>query len=136
MRIANELGIEYKSLVKPLKPLVYLGCPYSHNDPKIKEWRFNAVNKVTGALSKQGLTVFSPISMSHPIAMDCGLPGDWQFWEKFDTDYLSVCYKMYALMLPGWQDSTGLTAEIKIATKLGLDVVYIDPMEYGICLDP
>jgi len=110
----------------PNKPLVYLACPYSHPDKWVRVARFEAVNKMAGTLLNKGLSVFSPISMSHPIAVQCTIPGDWQFWAKFDTDFISCCNAMYVLMLPGWKESTGVTAEIAIATKFGIPVIYLE----------
>lgn len=110
-----------------LKPLVYLACPYSSPDRDIRVARFEAVNKMTAVLMNKGLSVFSPISMSHPIAEQCSLPGDWQFWAKFDTDFISCCNTLYVLTIPGWKESTGVTAEIGIAEKLGIPVIYLDP---------
>lgn len=112
----------------PAKPLVYLACPYSHPDRNVRNARFMAANAMTAVLANKGLSVFSPISMSHPIAEQCGLPGDWKFWEKFDTDFLSCCTKIFVLMIDGWKESIGVTAEIAIATRLGLEVEYVEPM--------
>lgn len=107
------------------RPLVYLATPYSHKDPAVRTERFNMVNKVAGALMQQGLIIFSPISHTHPVAVKCGLPKDWQYWEKFDRAYLSCSNKLLVLCLDGWLESNGVQAEIKIAREMGIPVEYI-----------
>lgn len=104
------------------KPLTYLASPYTGNE----EPNFQAVAKKAAELMNQGLTIFSPIAMCHPMAMYGKLPGEWEFWEKFDRSYLSVCNKVIVYRLPGWEKSKGVNAEIKIAIELGIPVEYID----------
>ena len=108
------------------KPLVYLAVPYSHPDPKIKEWRFAQVNKMTAKLMKEGITVFSPISHCHSIAKHNALPTDWEFWKKFDIAYLSCSRKLLVYKLDGWETSVGIAGETKIANELGIPIEYIE----------
>lgn len=111
---------------KEYRPLTYLAGPYSHKDPAVREARFNALNRVAKKLTEQGHVVFSPITHSHPLHL-IGLDGNWQFWSRIDTVYLSLCYKVFVCMLPGWEDSVGVTAEIKIAKDMGIEIEYIEP---------
>ena len=113
---------------KSYGPLAYLAVPYSHRDQLMMANRFNQVNVVAASLMKKGITLFSPISQNHPIAMAGCLPIEWEYWEKFDRDFLSCCHTLYVLKLNGWKKSKGVQAEIKIATELGLDIIYLDPL--------
>ena len=114
------------------KPLVYLACPYSSKAPTKEEQlvekttRFELSNEAASELMGQGLSVFAPISMAHPIAIQCGLPGDWKFWEKFDTDFISCCSALYVLCIDGYKESTGVNAEIKIAKDFGIPIIYLE----------
>ena len=108
------------------KKIVYLAAPYSHKDFSVKVDRFERINKVAARLMLAGEVIFSPISQTHPIALAGGLPGDWQFWEKYDRAMLESCKELVVLMLDGWKESTGVTAEIKIAGELGIPVKYIE----------
>lgn len=108
-----------------MKKLTYLACPYSHPDPDVRERRFRAVNKAAGVLMKKGMLVFSPISHTHPIAVDCDLPKGWDFWHQYDRAFIEASERMFVLMLDGWQQSIGVAAEIKIAEELGIPVEYI-----------
>jgi len=109
--------------------LAYLATPYSSDDPTIKEKRFQIVNKIAGTLIKKGEIIFSPISHTHPIALTCDLPGNWEYWDKFDRAYLECCCKLYVLKLDGWEESKGVQAEIKIAEEFSLEIEYIDYKE-------
>lgn len=109
------------------RPFIYLAGPYSHPDPEVRHFRFIELNKAAGQLMSQGLMVLSPISHSHPI-VQCGtLPSDWGYWETFSRSCMSVCHKMVILCMNGWQDSTGVTAEMAIAKEMGMPV---DLMEH------
>lgn len=108
------------------KPLTYLACPYSHDNRLVRVKRFEAVNEFAGRLMKEGKQVFSPISHTHPIAEVSELPLGWDFWQEYDRAFLEHAKEVIVLMLPGWQDSTGVTAEIKIAKELGIPVRYIE----------
>lgn len=112
--------------------LTYLACPYTHEDPVVREMRFTAANHAAGWLMKRGHIVFSPISHTHPIAVQHELPGGWEYWEAFDRAYLEVSQKLVVLCIDGWFDSVGVTAEIKIAEELGIGVFYNDAEYFGI----
>ena len=111
------------------KIFTYLAVPYRHKDPKVVEERFKLVNAVAAQMMEDGDFVFSPISHSHPIALAGNLPGDWAYWEKYDRAMLENCLRLVVLCLPGWRESEGVQAEMKIASELGLPVTYVAPLE-------
>lgn len=99
--------------------LIYLACPYSHKDSKVRNERVHSVNKAAGHLLKNGYLVYSPISMSHNIALDCNLESDYISWEPLDTEMLTRCDSLVILLLEGWTESRGVRAEYDLATSLG-----------------
>ena len=107
--------------------LTYLACPYSHADPATKEARFEAANKASAKLMKDGHLVFSPISHTHPIALAGELSGDWHFWKDYDTAFIEASKELIVLKEDGWQESVGVQAEIKIAEELSIPVTYLEP---------
>jgi len=111
------------------RTLVYLATPYSDPDPAVREWRFEQVNAVAAVLMGAGLHVFSPISHTHPIAKAGALPLGWDFWEGYDRAILQTCAAMVVLKLPGWERSTGITGEVKIAGELGIPVFYVSQQD-------
>jgi len=74
---------------------VYLAVPYTHKNKAVLTRRFNLVNKCAAKLINDGMFVFSPISMNHPIKLQADLPCLWSFWADYDTSYLEVCSKMF-----------------------------------------
>jgi len=106
--------------------IVYLAVPYSHPDPKIREERFKLVNKKAAELINEGYHVFSPISHSHPIALEGDLPKSWDFWSEYDRAFLKCCEKMFVYKLPGWDVSVGVKGEIEIAEELGIEIIYLE----------
>lgn len=108
--------------------IIYLASPYSHPLPEVRDARFRTVCRVAARLMREGAIVFSPIAHSHPIAMAGKLPTDWTYWDRYDRAMLEVSAELVVLRLDGWQHSTGVVAEIDIATHLGLPIRYFDPL--------
>jgi hypothetical protein len=109
------------------RPLTYLACPYTADTAKLRRERFAAAIKAAKYLMEsEGLNVFSPITHSHPLH-EIGMRGDWEFWKRIDTEYLRLSEKVVVLMMPGWVESAGVTAEIKLATSMGIPVEYLSP---------
>jgi hypothetical protein len=112
--------------VAGFRPLTYLACPYSTPNPEEKEWRYQQVTLAAAWLTDHyGLTVFSPITHSHPMHTIGCCKGDWSFWEKVDRDYLAVSNQLIILLLEGWDRSTGLNAELGLARDAGIPVHYL-----------
>lgn len=108
------------------KPLLYLACPYSHDRDLVVERRVAAVNNVSARLMEKKINVFSPITHSHAVQkMSFDVPNTWEFWEKVDKEYLDVSYALLVCCLNGWDESTGVTAEIQYKDP----VYYLDPIE-------
>ena len=114
--------------------MVYLASPYSHADKAVEEARFLAAVKACGWLMNNIPDVqmfYSPIAHTHPIAVNCVMPGDWLFWMNCDKAVLSRCSEIWVFCIPGWTTSTGVTAERKIAEEYGLTTKFVIPMADG-----
>jgi len=105
---------------------IYLATPYSHPDLTIRLARFEAINKVAGELMRKGCLVFSPISHTHPIAVAGNLPLGWEFWAAYDRSFIEWCDEVHVFQQDGWQESTGVVAEIKLAKEMNKPVVFIN----------
>ena len=104
---------------------IYLAVPYTHFDPEIREKRYEAVTRLTGLMSKAGYIVFSPITHSHPVAKMTKLSGGWSFWSKIDYAFIRACKICVVYMLPGWDQSIGVQAEIDYCIKHNIPIVYV-----------
>ena len=104
--------------------MIYLASPYTHNDPKVEEARYQFACLATGRLIKEGQHVYSPIAHSRAIAQQTDLPTDFGFWAAYDTDMISKCDEVVVLTLNGWKESKGVQAEINIARALNKPIRY------------
>jgi hypothetical protein len=113
--------------------VLYLASPYTHRRALIREQRYQIAVLETGRLMRAGHIIYSPIVHSHPIAVTCGLPDDWGYWRRVNSDILRRAAGLLVLGLEGWERSTGIEGEIAIAQHLGLPVAVIavgdDPPE-------
>ena len=102
---------------------IYLAIPYSHSFEYMRELRFEIANQEAARLMAEGYIVFSPISHSHPIAVQCNLPKDYEFWKQFDEAFIDWCDELHIVCAPGWKESRGVAREIKYAKKQGKVIV-------------
>jgi len=105
--------------------IIYLASPYSHPDERIRHARYRMVCEKAAELMRKGFLVFSPIAHSHPL-VEFGVPGDWSYWEYYDSEMIRRCDRLVVLMLDGWDSSTGIAAEIVIARDHGLQIDYLE----------
>ena len=109
----------------PVRPLTYVAGPYTGPTPGIQGERFRLLTVAACMLTHcKRWNVFSPITHSHPMH-ELGLGGDWEFWKKIDTEYLSVSERIVIVTLDGWEKSTGVNAETQIARELGIPIYHM-----------
>ena len=109
----------------------YLGLPYTDDDPVMEDWRADISDRVAADLfTREGRIIFAPISAWHHIARKYKLPGTFEYWAKFDEEFIKISTKLLVIMLPWWKHSTGVNGEIKLANKYSIPVEYIDPEPY------
>lgn len=106
--------------------MIYLASVYSLNaDKALMEERYQFALKHAVSYTMVGVPIFSPIVHSHPMSLAFDMPTTFPFWEKLDYQYLDASDALWVLMMDGWQDSRGVTAEIAYAESKGLPVKYI-----------
>ena len=106
---------------------IYLGSPYTHEDPDVMEERYLAVCIKAAQLAKEGHYVYSPIAHWHPIAKFCNLPRDYNYWKPINRAAIEIHDEVRILKLEGWSVSIGLGNEILIAKELNKPYTLIDP---------
>ena len=116
-----------KELLSNPSGYIYLASPYSSLEPATVEARYKMALKMAAKLTAQGYTVFSPIVHSHPMSEFEKLPATWEFWQEFDRAFIAAASQLWVLCLPGWADSVGVAAELKIAMQYDLPVYYVTP---------
>jgi len=113
-----------------MSEIEYLAIPYTDPDGDIRDFRAELSDIVCAELMNEGRIIFAPISSCHHIAKKYDLPKDWEFWKRIDTEFILNCKKVLVITLEGWENSTGVTAEIEIAKDAGIPVEFIDPFPY------
>ena len=105
--------------------MIYLASPYSHEDPTVRQQRFEAVKHCQGRLLQEGIPCISPIVMFHNIAEDFKLPKDEEYWRSINSRLLKACSAVAVLSIEGWEDSVGLKEELHAARLGGYAVVFV-----------
>lgn len=103
--------------------LIYIGSPYTHEDPGIMELRYQKVLKATADLLKEGYHVVSPVVHCHPLALKFTLPPHFDFWREYNLKILSKCDILLVLNMEGYLYSKGLKGEYDFAQKNGIKVI-------------
>lgn len=124
------------------KLVIYLATPYSlqikskeiglskpsyfEQDIEIRIKRFEAVNDVAGKLIKAGFAVISPISQSHPIAIQGDFEGTFEEWADMDYNLITRCDMVFVFCQDGWERSEGVQKEAAFAVANKIPVFKID----------
>jgi hypothetical protein len=108
--------------------IIYLACPYTHADHRVREQRFKLATVAAAELIRQGYIVYSPITMTHPL--DMVLAGDANtlgsdYWVKFDEAFMAVCAEMVVLQIDGWDQSSGIRREMNYFQSRGKPVRFL-----------
>ena len=101
--------------------MIYLSSPYSHPDPVVRAARFGSTCRLAAMFESAGDTVYSPVIHGDATA-DYDVPGD--HWRPH-REMLEACDDVVVLVIDGWEESTGLQAEIDLAEELGKPVLYM-----------
>lgn len=104
--------------------VVYLACPYTHPDAKVRQDRWLAASDAAAWLMGHKYVVLSPISMGHPICvMDQGNLGhDFAAWERTSLTMLDAAEVLVVLVIDGVSESTGVRAEMEYARQKGIPI--------------
>ena len=105
-----------------MKRKIYLAIAYTGYE----ELSFDLANKVAAELIREGNFVFSPISMSHPIAIYGKMKGSWDVWKRIDMEFIKWCDEVIVINFDNnaVEKSVGVQAEIDFARELGKPVKY------------
>lgn len=107
--------------------LCYLATPYSKYPDGI-ESAFKDAAALAGKLLRCGVKVYSPISHTHPIAVNAHIdPLDHAIWLPFDRAMMDRCEVLLVAKMRGWERSHGIAHEIEVFTEAHKPVLYLDP---------
>ncbi len=110
-------------------PLVYLATPYTKYRPGIEQ-AFIDASALAARLMLAGVKVYSPIAHTHPMAIHGGInPLDHEVWLPFDEAIMNVCSALAVAHMQGWDESYGISYEIKHFERRGVPVFDLCPDE-------
>lgn len=106
----------------------YLAFPYSSNDKELEERRLATSIDASRFLMEKGFIVHNPLCATLPLSTDDN-KYDNGFWVgKVDDSYIRFWAEvLIVLQIPGWDESKGVKAEMRIAMLSGKPILYLDP---------
>lgn len=105
----------------------YLGSPYSKHPAGIDEAHYEVCWEA-GRLILAGVSVYSPIAHTHPIAGHCRIdPHDHCIWLPVDEPMMEAARGLIVLKMAGWAASAGLIYETNFFAERGRPIVYMTP---------
>lgn len=105
--------------------MIYIAAPYDRQDT---EEVMRIVNIAVAVYLKEGVPVYSPLSMGHyagtadPEVYKIRL----KIWRKLERDVIPLCKVLVVLKIPGWEESKGVQHEIFIAKQHNLSIKYVE----------
>lgn len=106
--------------------MIYVAAPYTHTDPTVVRQRILTFAKVMSNLIAAGEHPVSPL-MNHFLVdyVETDFPLTWEYWQEYSYSLLSVSKELHVITMDGWEESTGVAAEIEMANQLNLPIRYI-----------
>ncbi len=111
-----------------MRKKIYLATAYTGHEEK----SFATANRIAAELIKEGNYVFSPISMSHPIAETGLLKGSWDEWKELDMEFIRWCDEIVVINFGDEiidenheiSKSVGVQDELKYGKEIGKSISY------------
>lgn len=106
----------------------YLATPYTKWAGGI-DAAFEMACREAARFIRAGIPVFCPIAHSHPIAKNGGIdPLSHEVWLAADAPLMAAAQGLIVVRAKGWEDSYGVTHEIKAFKAAGKPILYVDPV--------
>ncbi len=109
--------------------LVYVALPYTDKNPDVVNERVLKFCKIDSQLNMNGILTVSPILKHLLFDKNTDLPTDWDFWKNLSYRLLSSCDMLLVLKFKGWENSTGVQAEIEFAKTNNIEIHYLEESE-------
>lgn len=106
--------------------MIFLASPYSHENARVRLFRYQCALEFTTKYIAAGQQMFSPIVYGHTIHMaDPTINFDAKTWENINNTVFQSCRELYVLQLPDWEQSKGVHNEIILAHKYDMKISYM-----------
>lgn len=120
----------------PAVEIWYFASPYSRYADGI--WpAYKEAARIAGRLVDSGVTIYSPIVHTHPLAIYGDLdPLAHAQWMTFDAPFMRVCGGLIVACMDGWRESKGVAEEIIAFRAAGKPILYCDPRTLAVTAEP
>jgi hypothetical protein len=106
--------------------MIYVASPYTHDSLAVREHRYLLAESYVLSALREGFAAFSPIYYCHKLAVKFDLPGNANFWKKFNNNMMRRADYVHVLQLVGWRESRGVQYELMMAQELGIPIIYVE----------
>ena len=107
---------------------IYLAIPYTGTE----EESFKQSSIIGAKLIDEGHIVFSPISMSHPMAIYGDKPSHFEYWKQLDEEFIRWADEVWLIWHENIGTSKGVKSEIEYARKLNKPIYLYYPVYHYI----
>jgi Domain of unknown function (DUF1937) len=108
-------------------PLIFLSTPYSRYNEGLQA-AFEAACRLAGRLVINGLSIYSPIAHSHPIAFYGEInPLDVKLWMRLNEPHIKAASAILVAEMAGWKDSDGVKSEMDAFALAGKPIYFVNP---------
>ena len=104
--------------------MIYIAAPYTDPNPEVKAERMRQFYEYDSIISSNGAYTVSPLYKVE-TAKHGKMPDDWEYWKKYSYALLDTCDSIHVLMMPGWDKSIGVQAEIAYCKLKSIQICYI-----------
>jgi hypothetical protein len=116
--------------------MIYLACPYTHNQQEVRFMRQKLADRYAARLTDHA-AVFSPIT--HGPRLEPHLPERLKtshaFWMRQCLPILRKSDAMYLLPLDGWRESKGVQEELRFCATALIPVIVVQNLSVDSVLE-
>jgi len=109
---------------------IFISIPYTHEDPKVVEYRIKEAQKYFMYLLSRGDTPIAPVIIGHFMVINFKAPAALDRWIGYCRAMLRCSDEMHILDLDGWQTSNGVADERLACKILDIKVKVIFPDDF------
>lgn len=112
--------------------MIYLATPYTSLDLPTRNWRFQRARSALYSLWDSGMPAICPVILGHEYEQrQRSGPRErpHEFWMVMARAQLSSCTSLWLLTLPGWEESKGVEAEVRLAHGMGRSIQGYAPFD-------
>ncbi len=107
--------------------IAYVAIPYTKLDGLTKTISAERSSKYSATLMENEILAYSPITLGHEMCAHSFVLTELESeaWQNWCKQLFSICNELHVICFKGWQESTGVQAEIEWAKELNMPIYLI-----------